>query len=151
MTFDPFGPSPAASAAFAPADPAGTLSNTLVMMGIAAAYTPVSTGKVQVTCTGGYGVLTAATNQKIGLYWGTGAAPVNGAAQVGTLIGANAVLQFKAGSPTVVGDLNQFAFVDVITGLALGTPIWVDLALATTNVADQGFLQNIRLVLAEVR
>src|SRR5258708_19693607 len=71
-----------ANAVSLPANPAGTVSLTAVMMGLGStcAITTNSSGRVLVTMTGQARTATAAVSCTTGGRYGTGTAPVNGAA-----------------------------------------------------------------------
>jgi hypothetical protein len=114
-----------ASVSGAVANPAGTASTSLVMMGLGTSWTltPNRSGKVLVIISGN-----AANSSNGGFTWqiryGTGAAPGN-----------NVALAGSAGSGTAtnipsVGIAVPFSAQFVATGLTLGTPYWFDLALA---------------------
>src|SRR5260221_3615524 len=121
----------AAPAKFLPANPASTVSATLVMMGQGAtmAYTPTGSGLVLVSLVT-YINIAVATNQiTTGVRFGTGTAPVNGAAVTGTRWGSNTDI---VGSPPAVTKYSPMVFLDLLT-LTPATAYWVDVALATNN------------------
>jgi hypothetical protein len=112
------------------ASPTGTTSATGVMLGLsntAAAniITPAKTGRVLIMING------VVTNSAAGdgAFWhirtGTGAAPANGAAPSGTQSGGQQSFTETAISLTV----SPFAIQAIVTGLALATPVWIDLVL----------------------
>src|SRR5258708_9986826 len=84
-----------ANAVSLPANPAGTVSLTAVMMGLGStcAITTNSSGRVLVTMTGQARTATAAVSCTTGGRYGTGTAPVNGAAGTGS--------RFAGGEPGV--------------------------------------------------
>lgn len=127
-------PAPTASARFSPANPASTVSLTLVMMGVGAtvAYTPATTGIVLVTLTGWVNIAVATNQITVGARYGTGTAPVNGAAVTGTRFGSNTDLVC---SPPAVTKYMSSPFTDILT-LTPATAYWFDLALATSNAGD---------------
>ena len=132
-----------------PANPSATASATLVMMGLAAALTPTGSGKVLVTVTGSAFTNTAAVFGNFGGRYGTGTAPVNGAAVTGTRFGAGADPNFRA--PSIGSTVPaQIALTDVITGLTLGTAYWFDLALSTSNASDTAQVQNVSISVTEL-
>lgn len=137
----------AASAAFKPANPAASASITLVMMGIGAiaAYTPASSGKVLIMVTCDHQTATAGVNNSVAGRFGTGVAPVNGAAVTGTRFGGSqdAVLGANTGTNRV------FACIDILS-LVAGTAYWFDLAASTTNAADSVTITNISVVIIEL-
>lgn len=125
----------AAPASFTPANPAATASVTLVMMGLGATvtYTPVLTGTVLVLATGYVSTAVAVVPLTIGGRFGTGTAPVNGAAVTGTRFGPAADVTTQALAIGVPGDITLS---QVLTGLALGTAVWFDFALLTSVGLD---------------
>jgi hypothetical protein len=118
-------------------------------MGCAVAFTPSGTGKVMVTITGYGNTSTAAVTFNVGARFGTGTAPVNGAAVTGTILG----LPSGATAVTLRGQgtgLNaSFAFTDVLT-LTPGTAYWFDLAALTSAGADQANLLDLAFSIAEI-
>ncbi len=109
--------------------PAGTASGTGVMMGLGATpgffITPVRGSRVLVVING-YATNTVGLAQiQIQLGYGTGTAPVNGAALTGTAI-SNPVL-VQASQATALG---AFSVAGVMTGLTPGTAAWIDLRVA---------------------
>lgn len=107
-----------------PVDPTGTTSATYVMMGVAGAITPSLTGRV-LLCINGNMVVGATTGVTTGqLSYGTGTAPVNGAAVAGTQIGSQQAFTGLTGALEA-----PFSMQALITGLTVGTAYWLDLAL----------------------
>jgi hypothetical protein len=139
----------AASALAQPANPAGTASTTLVMMGLAAAYTPASTGRVRVIVTCYATTATATTGITLTPEYGTGAAPVNGAAVTGTEFGYLNTLGAPQVHASGVGQDVCFAFADRLT-LTPGTAYWFDLALSTGSALDTATVTNISMEFEEV-
>jgi hypothetical protein len=124
-----------ATSSSTPANPAGTTSATAVMMGLAGSLTPTTTGKVMITVDGTIAHYTAGTGATVRIVYGTGAAPVNGAAATGTALNA-AVTLTATGS-----DSYPFCLTRIVTGLSLATAHWIDLSLlsaggGTANVYD---------------
>jgi hypothetical protein len=93
-----------------------------LMAGLAGSITPVRSGKVFVTISGFGQNGTAGSGTDVTMRYGTGTAPVNGAALTGTSIGARSI----GVSSTALARV-PFSVSAVITGLTLGTPIWLDL------------------------
>lgn len=110
----------------APAAPTGTASTSAVMMGLgsAASITPVRTGRISFTISGQMSNTTINDGATVQLRYGTGTAPINGAAVTGTQGGNSQT--FKAAS---AGDTSGFSIGPIIAGLTVGTPYWFDLAL----------------------
>lgn len=103
--------------------PTGTTSTTGKMMGLGltgATITPATTGRVHFTIRGSFSN-TVVTLTSVGLRFGTGTAPSNGAAPAGTQIGAIAKGHVEATSAFL-----PFTATGIATGLALGTPVWFD-------------------------
>jgi hypothetical protein len=93
------------------------------MMGLGVTITPVITGNLLMTITGSFSFSTANT-QSSRLRYGTGTAPVNGAAPVGTLVGS-----VTQGTAAAAGEQLPFTMIGVVTGLSTGTAYWIDAAL----------------------
>jgi hypothetical protein len=136
----------AAPAASSPGAPATTTSVTQVMMGLAASFTASGSGRVLVTCTATVRTQTAQTTVTVGGRFGTGTAPVNGAAVTGTVFGpaADPVIQGSG-----AGSFTTFAVSDVLV-LTPGQANWFDLAIATGNVADAAGAANVKFTFVEV-
>jgi len=139
---------------FQPADPTGTQSTTVVMMGLGATahLTPngsgifmiIISGSVQNTA-GNNGPL---NNSKLQIYYGSGTAPANGAAVTGTAIGT----QMKQQSHN---NTNQMAWSmsAIVSGLSVGTAYWFDIGLVdVTAPAPTGpvNLSNISISVVEL-
>lgn len=113
--------------------PTGTTSTSDRMMGLGGTctLTPTKTGRLKVEfvglleSTGGY-----SSTAKV--FYGTGAAPANGAAATGTQIGNRATI---AGAGTTSLS-SMFKGGGLVTGLTPGTAYWFDLALSTSNAAN---------------
>jgi hypothetical protein len=117
------------------------------MAGLAQTFTPRGSGIVSVLITGVAFTSTAAATVSIGGRYGTGAAPVNGAAATGTRFGGAADQAIQA-SATTAGD--GFALADVVTGLTVGTAYWFDLTYATSAGADVANLASLGVALQEL-
>jgi hypothetical protein len=129
---------------YSPSNPTGTTSATLVMMGLALAYTPVLTGKLKITVYGGGKNTATATAISVGIREGTGTAPINGVAVTGTTVGKD--------QPFVVpttGNPTPFCFVAEATGLTPGTAAWIDLAVSS-NGTQTSSLVNLYVTAEEV-
>ena len=107
-----------------PANPATTTSTSSVMAGLGSTctITPVVTGRIRfeikgVTSTSGSGTVGSAYKAS----FGTGTAPSNGAAFTGTQVGQEIPLASVAGNANV-----QWVVGGVVTGLTLGTGVWLD-------------------------
>jgi hypothetical protein len=95
------------------------------MAGLAVTYTIAKTGKLLVTVSAAIGNTVGGDGCAIRMAFGTGAAPVNGAAATGTVVG---VATFAI--PTTGGNNVSAALAVPITGLTLGTTYWFDLQQA---------------------
>jgi hypothetical protein len=129
-----------------PANPAGTTSATLVMMGVGTTckITPGSGGKVQVMITGEISESAGAVTTTWGPRFGTGTAPANAAAVTGTRWGTAADYTTQ----TAAGIKIPFAFVDLLT-LTPATAYWFDIALGS-NGAATATVTNLSFVAEEI-
>lgn len=116
----------------APANPTNTASTTLVMMGLGSTCTITTTTRTRVrfTITGQLNNTTAGDGIKYQLAYGTGTAPVNGAAISGTVFGTGPVT-----ANAIAGGANPtypFTATGIATGLSTATAYWFDTQLAAT-------------------
>jgi hypothetical protein len=100
------------------------------MAGLAQTITPTVTGRILITICG-TDTLNATSTATVVLRFGTGAAPVNGAAPAGTVI-SNA-LSILNNTAVVMGI--PFSLTGIATGLTLGVPIWIDLSQAVSALS----------------
>jgi hypothetical protein len=125
-------------AGFTPANPTATASTTLVMMGLGATcvYTPARTGKVLVTITCGWNTASGASVGNIGVRYGTGTAPVNGAAVTGssTGFGGGATNSFQVKAAGIGSDIGM-AFAGLLA-LTPNTQYWFDICTSTVTPGD---------------
>lgn len=133
-------------------NPAATASTSGVMMGLGlaaspAVITPVTTGKVFVTVTGYMFNNTAGGTVSASLMYGTGTAPANGVAPVGTPIGS-ITNRIGAGWGANMG--TPFSLTGMIGGLALGTPVWLDLVVAAVAGGGNAQVANVTVAAFEV-
>lgn len=118
----------------ATATPASNSGTTLKMLGLGGSsclFTPTVSGNIQVSIYTGGGISgspVAGDGFKVEILWGTGTAPVNGAAVTGTVIGTQSKVAFPI-TPTSDQPL-QVTQNAVITGATPGVPIWLDAAEA---------------------
>lgn len=108
-----------------PADPATTTSTTGVMMGLAGAITPQVTGRIRVQICGDMDSTISGDGAQVQIITGTGTAPTNGAALTGTAVGSLTKLQVASTT-----NRTPFCVSAIVTGLTLGTAIWMDISLA---------------------
>jgi len=127
-----------------PSNHLGTTSTAVtVMAGLAIAFTPKYTGKIKVyiQC---LGINNTAGD---GFFWqvayGTGTAPVNGAAAVGTVIGRGTKSDIQVSSIV----LTQTAYV---SGLAVGTSYWFDIQQAAITGGTATML-SINCIIEEIQ
>jgi len=126
-----------------PANPAGTTSTTPVMMGLGISFTPLYSGRVKIIIAGEASNNTASDGFSISAAYGTGAAPANGAAATGTVVG-NSV----SGASAAANALLPFSIVAVITGLTVGTAIWLDMQLSAVT-GGTASLSNLSVIVEE--
>lgn len=147
-----------------PTGPQGTLSGTrylyqslatpitgigvsAVAFGLAAPYTPSSTGRVMVWISGMVQNTVASQFTILTARYGTGSAPVPGATTgLGTSFGipVNALDSANSATDAWVG----FTLVGVLPNLTIGTAYWFDVA-AMTDGGSGGGLRDVQLVLIE--
>lgn len=132
----------------APADPTGTTDTTGKMMGLAGAFTPQFSGRVLIFITGNLtnSTATAGDGAKAQITYGTGTAPVNGAALTGTAVGS---IQSSVLERATASDFQTYSLVALVTGLTIGTAIWVDVRLAAI-VGGTGLCKNNNIVVIEI-
>lgn len=146
-------PSPAA-VQVSPANPAGTISATLVHAGVGVAganawtITPKVTGRIFMIVTGIMNDATTAMTLTTGLRYGTGTAPVAGAAVTGTAAGSALVWITLTGQTQL-----PFTQSAIVTGLAVPsvtplrqtgtlTPVWMDVVFSV-SAANSFTLTNL--------
>ena len=117
-----------------PATPTATNSATVRMTGLAGAFTPAVTGTIIAMIRGDItvGVSTLGRGISLQLSYGTGTAPTSNGTKAGTQVGAT--IEYL--NPVILtgSDVNQpFSVQSVITGLNVGTAIWLDLARAAVG------------------
>lgn len=124
-----------------PANPTGTTSTTGLMMGIAGAFTPVVTGRVFIMISGTLRNTTGDSGAQVQIRTGTGTAPTNGAALTGTTRGGLVRGKITASGATSTPLIVPFSCNAIVTGLTIGTAIWIDVELAaitsgTASITD---------------
>jgi hypothetical protein len=105
------------------ASPTGTAATSGVMMGIAGTITPSFSGRILITVSGSLENSSASGGAVAKIRYGTGTKPANAAALTGTAVGGQAILEAAAlaASKRIPASLTA-----VVTGLAVGTPVWLD-------------------------
>lgn len=129
----------------APANPTSTTSLTGVMMGLAASITPVRKGSVLITITGDIETSGNGNGGALQIRTGTGAAPANGVAATGTAQGS--IVNYRNPANSVVRV--PFSASAIVSGLTLGTAIWIDLGLAAVT-GGTAAVRNVSISAAEL-
>ena len=132
-----------------PVAPAST--TTYFMQGLAGAITPNRSGNILLIISGTVidSTVTAGDGIEYQLSYGTGAAPANTAALVGTQVGEPQ--SYKNVNTVVAADVAApFSTSAVITGLTLGTAYWLDLAAKSLGTASSGGLSNVSVTAVEL-
>jgi hypothetical protein len=122
-----------------PGDPSGTTNTTGLMMGLAGSITPAVSGKIVLTINGTIANSNASDGAKVQLSYGTGTAPVNGAAITGTQVGAFLNVTNNANTAALKVPYSVTA---VITGLTVGTAYWLDVVLAAITAGTATITVN---------
>ena len=111
-------------------NPAATTSVPGVMMGTGSTFaiTPGFSGRLHICLQAQASVSVATAAFTVQLRYGTGTAPINGAAITGTALGASL-------SPwsAVANSIVPFTLTGVVTGLTVGTAYWIDFSLGTST------------------
>ena len=139
-----------ASTTAAPTAPAST--SAYKMQGLAGAITPSASGIVLITISGTI-VAPAGTTVNNGILYqisyGTGTAPINTGALAGTQVGLPQEFTLSVAA-TAAADVNvPFSTTYLVTGLAIGTAIWIDLAAKSVTTASDMGLANVCVVATE--
>lgn len=144
LTFSPNTP----AVQITPADPTGTANTSGLMMGLALPITPQFSGRLLIHVTGNLtnSTATAGDGAKTQIRYGTGSAPANGGALAGTAVGS---LQTSVLERATANDLQTFSMSALVTGLTLGTPVWVDISLAAV-VAGTALAKNVNAIAIEI-
>jgi hypothetical protein len=126
--------------------PTGPMGPTPTMLGLAGSVTPQASGKcfiaiagVALNTTGGGGPV------NISGYYGTGTAPAAGAGVSGTQF---SITQHIVTASTAAQ--TGFMVMGMVSGLALGTTYWFDLAISVTSGAAAAFVKDLQGVAMEV-
>lgn len=123
-----------------PSDPTGTTSGAGVMMGLSGAFTPTRTGRLMIVISSNISNNTLGSGAQMKIRYGTGSAPINGAALSGTVTGNTAQVVNPSLALLVAGS-NNATCNSIVTGLTLNTAYWIDLSLlrltsGTANIAS---------------
>jgi len=124
---------------------APTATSPYKMQGLGATITPTKSGNILVIISGTIGTTstTAAAGIQYQLSYGTGTAPANAAALTGTQVGQVQKYTNPATATAIADVAVPFTTQAVITGLAVGTTYWIDLAAETVGIANSGKLTNV--------
>ena len=138
---------------YQPANPTGSGSSSLLMMGLGSTvvFTPLLTGKVRVEIRGLYNTaVAAAASVTLGGRYAIGSAPANGAAVTGSSFGTGAAGDYvlKPGS-FASGQGIPFTLAALLA-LTPGSAYWFDIALATGTPADAAQVFNLTAIINEL-
>jgi hypothetical protein len=113
-----------------PGSPAGTTSTTGVMMGLGTTchITPVYSGRLRLSISGAASDSLASSTLTMKITFGTGTAPVNGAAPTGTQVAQTLAIDTNAATFREFYDMGG-----LVTGLTPGTAYWFDINLAAAS------------------
>jgi hypothetical protein len=100
----------------------GTSSTTGVMAGVAASFTPATTGRALIICSGYMNVSAQGSVGVLNIRYGTGTAPAHGAAPTGTVLNSSQAI----GTTSTASWGMPFSVQVVVTGLTVGTTYWLD-------------------------
>lgn len=135
-----------------PANPtAPNSAAAFTMQGLAGAITPGKSGTILVWISGYFTASTVTAGDGIlaQLSYGTGTAPTSNAALTGTQIGAQ--MKYRNDNTVVAADVAQpFAMQTVITGLAVGTAVWLDLAAESVTTASSVGIAGVTITAIEL-
>ena len=130
-----------------PVDPAGA-TTAGVMAGLAQLVTPATTGRLLVIINGNMTNSTPATGVALArLRAGSGAAPLNGGALVGTAIGN--IVYGRMTDAVNTGAL-PFSVAGLITGLTLATQYWIDLEQGAVAGVGTTTLTSLTVTVTEI-
>jgi hypothetical protein len=127
------------------AAPTGTTLTTAVMMAIGGTITPVNSTRVEVTICGMLSNTTAGDGATVDLRYGTGTAPINGAAVTGTLLG----LSIGPIISSVAAQKTPFTITYSATGLTIATAYWIDCSLMAVT-GGTASVSNISISATEI-
>lgn len=131
---------------FHPSNPTGTTSTTYVMMGLGSGITlkPSHTGRIRISLNANLANSTAGDGSTIQLVYGTGTAPANGVAAVGTAFGNTYTRTLgTANRPSDVSTIWE------LSGLDINTTYWFDIQLEAVT-GGTASISNITGIIEEV-
>lgn len=129
------------------AAPTGTTSTTGVMVGLACPLAVRLSNAVRFTVSGQMSNNTASDGGNVQLRYGTGTAPVNGAALTGTAVGLGVGYLPPTGTS---GMLSPFSQNFVVTGLTSGLNYWYDISEAA-GIGGTVSLANVQITAQEIK
>jgi hypothetical protein len=133
-----------------PANPTGTVSTTGVMMGMGSTckITPVYSGRVKITFTGGAQASAAGADTVIGRFADNSvtATPANGASPVGSTFGNSGGIIF---SIPIANDVTPFPVMGVVSGLTVGHLYWSDLEAISSSGSSTLSILNPHCIMEE--
>jgi hypothetical protein len=109
-----------------------TLFSSFVMAGLqsgVSTLTPTATGRILVIVCGSAGGTGTVVEGVFQLHYGAGNGPAPGAAVTGTAVGALSAYNVYVGSVTPQNVAVPFMTAAVISGLTVGSPYWIDIAV----------------------
>jgi hypothetical protein len=110
-----------------------------------AKITPSATGKIFIQITGVIAVDTAGGAWAASLRWGTGTAPNNGAVASGSVLGPQAALTGNNANAWT-----PFSLCGLLTGKAIGTPLWIDMSLDVGNAGATATATGVAVTAVEL-
>lgn len=125
------------------ATPTNTTSTSLVHMAVGGTLTPTRSPRA-LLCLSGQGSNSGANSITVQLRYGTGTAPVNGAAATGTAVGAAQIL-----GGVTADERSGFAWAVPVSGLSIGTAYWIDVAVKA-NIAGTASVFDITVAGVEL-
>lgn len=137
---------------------AASSTSAFLTQGLAGALTPAVTGNVLLTISGTINTTATAagTGVKYQIYWGTGTAPGSNHAVTSncgatTCTAVGTVQEYLNPTTVTAADVQvPFSISVVVTGLTVGTAIWIDLAAeAVTTASDTSFV-NVNIAANEI-
>jgi hypothetical protein len=116
-----------------------------VMLGVGNTITPTATGKILVTIAGTIVNSIANETPACQMRYGTGTPPAYGASgNTGTLLGGSAAL-----TGNTLNNASPFSLSGVISGAALGVPVWFDLQM-WTSAGGQAWVTGVSVTAVEL-
>ena len=143
---------PAGTASTVASSTAPASTTVFAMQGLAGTITPATSGRVKITISGTIIAPTGITvNNGIAyqISTGTGTAPINAATLTGTQVGPVQTYT-SAVAPTAAADVHvPFSISYLVSGLTVGTPVWIDLAAKSVTTVSAMALSAVSIVAVE--